>query len=566
MSQDEAIGRLTGEGATTAAGALAKKALEQGGAPALFRGVVIDVLHDPSIYDDVQIERLANECKQGDLLYQSPRNTCVVQIVTNGQGTREDSKAMVCFPFFPPYLGMPIKPGEHVWVFVEDSQGAMSAIGYWICRISEANFVDDINYTHSDRAYGALTGKPDDLEEGPLEDRGLGFYDGADVPGKMRFRARGKYEQIYSGSLGMQSCTLEPVPRWTKRPGDFVIQGSNNTLISLGEDRGYTKETMEDATDAEWSSATNTGPTVAQALLADVEGTPPPDEGPADPNPRTFAGTIDIVAGRGRYPEDPDAAHSLTAARVVTNARGYDEVDKNAVGTGNDTDNEENRLTHPSEGDPDFHNDASRIYVSMNTLPDFNFGIEYPQVPKADDPANVGNDLTADAATEPNVFLKEFEVVDTEQVGQAAIVIKSDEIRVIARQDTEQDPPIQGSITLIKEGTPDDEAGEGRGIITIRPDGVIMIDGPKIVIGSGIEKGNGEGNQVCIGLGASDEPMVLGQQLVDKLTEFANKLNESMTGSVGNLGAPVLHPVYSGWVAGWIASLEEIKSKVGKLL
>jgi len=459
-------------------------------------------------------------------------------------------------------LGMPIKPGEHVWVFVEDPQGPASPLGYWICRISEPDYVDDINFTHSDRGYSALTSKPEDREADPPaeDDRGVGFPDGAGTPGKMRFRTPNSYDMIYSGSLGMQSVTLEPVPRFTKRPGDLVIMGSNNTLISMGEDRGFTKDDLEAAfaEPPEWSNATSTGPSLAQANAE----SPPENEPTADPNERTFAGTIDIVAGRGRYPEDPDKPSLLTAARVITNTRSYDEVDKNAVGSGNDTDNDQNRLTDAAEGDPDFFNDASRIYVSMNTLPDFNFNLEYTKVPKADDPANVGNDLTADAATAPNVFLKEF----AEGVGQAAVVVKSDEIRIIARQDMDQDPPIQGSITLVKEGKADDEAGEGRGIITIRPDGVILIDGPKIVIGSGIEKENGAGNQVCIGLGADAEPMVLGRTLVDVLTAYSNAINTCVSTSISNLGAPTVMPTLASDTSTFQADLEKALSKVGKLL
>jgi len=527
----------------------ANKAADAPRAHVLFRGVVIDVIHDPAIYDDEQWELLGSKLKDPELLGQAPRNSCIIQVVTDQQALKgEGTDGMLCFPFFPPYLGMPVKPGEHVWVFVEDPAGSTSPLGYWMCRVSDSMAVDDVNYTHSDRSFTTLTSDPGDRGEDTPEDdnRGVGFPNGGGGEGTQRLPDGITYDDLYTDAIAFQSVTLEPVPRFTKRPGDLVLQGSNNTMICLGEDRGYTKDTIADAAAAEWSSATTTGPTLAQA-----EGEEPPEDGETDPNERTFSGTIDIVAGRGRYPADPDADAELTAARLITNARNYDEVDKNPVGAGNGAVGD-NRLENPAEGDPDFFNDASRIYVSMNTLPDFNFSIEYPQVPPAGD-ANDGEDIE---------ILEEFE----EGIGQAAIVIKSDEVRIIARQDMEQDTPIQGSITLIKEGTADDEGGEGRGIITIRPDGVIMIDGPKIVIGSGIEKGNGEGAQVSIGLGANDEPMVLGQQLVDKLTEFANKLNESMSGSVGNLGAPVLHPVYAGWVAGWIASLEEIKSKVGKLL
>ena len=528
------------------AGAVAGSA-DQPRAHVLFRGVVIDVIHDPAIYDDEAFELLGSKLKDPEMLELAPRNACIVQIVTDQQADKEEKAGMMCFPFFPPYLCMPVKPGEHVWVFVEDPSGAGSRLGYWICRVAEPITVDDLNYTHSDRSFTSLTSDPGDRGEDTPEDesRGVGFPNGGEGEGTKRLPDGTTYDDLYTDALGFQSVTLEPVPRFTKRPGDLVLQGSNNTMICLGEDRGYTKDTIADSTAAEWSSATSSGPTLAQA-----EGDEPPEAGDADPNERTFSGTIDIVAGRGRYPGDPDAEAELTAARLITNVRNYDEVDKNPVGAGNGSVGT-NRLENPAEGDPDFFNDASRIYVSMNTLPDFNFNIEYPDVPPAGDP-NDG------APVEP---LEEF----ADGIGQAAIVMKSDELRLIARQDTEQDPPIQGSITIIKEGTADDEAGEGRGIITIRPDGVIMIDGPKVVIGSGIEKGPGEGAQVSLGLAAT-EPMLLGDLFITAIHNFANNLATTIETSISNLGAPTLMPPLRGHIATLKQEMDDARSKVAKLL
>jgi len=536
----DAIGQLSGE----AGSASAESKLPQ----SLYRGVVIDIIHDPSLLDEEQMGELESFVKDSALLRISPRNTCIVQIVTNGLGMAEENQYMVCFPFFPPYLGMPIKPGEHVWVFTEDqNEGPQATIGYWICRISEPLHIDDLNYTHSDRAYGAVSTSPDDALNDPpsSEDRGLGFPNGLNVTGKTRLKSLSKFEEIYSGSLGMQSVTLEPVPRLTKRPGDLVLQGSNNTSITLGEDRGWTKDNIEDSTAAEWSNATTTGPSLAQANYET-----PPEEGITDPNERVFAGTIDIVAGRGRYFPDPDSPSELTAARVVTNARSYDETDKNPVGIGH-AEKDENRLETPTEGDPDFLNDASRMYVSMNTLPDLNFSVTYPDIPPVGDP-NDGEAIE---------ILEEYD----EGIGQAAIVLKSDEIRIIARQDVEQDPPIHGSITLIKEGEPDDEAGKGRGIITIRPDGVIMIDGPKVVIGSGIEKDWGAGAQVSLGLAAT-EPMLLGDLFIAAIDKFANALLTDVNTSISNLGAPILMPNLATNVSTLKTDMDNARSKIAKLL
>lgn len=574
-----------------------------GTAPALSRGVVIDVIYDPAIYDPNTWTAAANEIAGGaEVMKMAPRNSCVVKILNDAK-PGADTPYTLCFPFFSPHLAMPLKPGEHVWVFLENPGDKNKAWGYWLSRIHGPDFVDDVNFTHLDRAFehiqklgagaqGDLTGDPPEAE--PTFPNGGGSD-------KSTFSAHEyMYEELYLGSHASQAFTYEAVPRYTKRPGDLVIQGSNNTLICLGEERAtwttdVHRDTLAEIADVKTSGGAALGqtgnileehagstvgtaageasfvvpPEISAADVYKTKASLAPGDSPVDvpaPNERFFMGTIDIVAGRARWLEPETDAPALTQPRLIKNARAQWEVDKNPAGAGTadypekDDENIFNRLDNPTEGDPDFLNDASRIYVSMNTLPDFNFGIEYPDCPIADDDANVGEPINKDDT--PEVYLKEF----VDGVGQAAIVMKSDEIRIIARQDTSQDPPIQGSITLLKEGVADDEAGEGRGIITIRPDGVIFIDGPKIVIGSGLERGNGEGNQVCIGRGAADEPMILGQTLIDHLRAFADLLNDSFSASVGNLGAPVLQPTYMAQFATWKSDLDLSLSKVGKLL
>ena len=474
--------------------------------------------------------------------------------------------------------------------------------GYWMSRVHAPDFVDDINFTHLDRAFQHITSTGSevqgDSEEDPPEAEPT-FPNGDDANATTLGESKWKYEELYLGSYASQAVTYEAVPRFTKRPGDLVIMGSNNTLICLGEERStwtsdVHRDTLSEIADVKNSDAASLGQTgnifeehegsTVGGLAAGEDFAPPeeidvpgvyktkvslaPGDSPTDfpaSNERFFMGTIDIVAGRARWLEPETAEPDLTQPRLIKNARGQWEVDKNPAGadTADYPDIDDpvfNRLDNPTEGDPDFKNDASRIYVSMNTLPDFNFGIEYPDTPGPDDDANVGNPIDKDAT--PDIYLKEF----NEGVGQAAIVLKSDEIRIIARQDTEQDPPIQGSITLIKEGEADDEGGEGRGIITIRPDGVIMIDGPKVVIGSGANpRDPGSGNQFSVGVGAT-EPMLCGDLFIKACHDFANNVAASVEGSIGNLGAPVIMPPLRGHVATFKADMDAARSTVAKLL
>lgn len=498
----------------------------------LSRGVVTKILSDLSIHD---LDILEEEITNPKFIKSAPRNSIIVRLATAGED-KKSSGGILCFPFFPPHLCFPVKPGEQVWVINESPDGTPD-LSFWMCRVPEPDFVDDINYTHGDRKYSITEEAGEKSTSEKAESSGgvaavgeegvPGFPNGSPENSETQtLTETDAYEQIYTGSLAGKSFIAEPVPRFTSRPGDFVIQGSNNTLICLGQDRGWTKNERPEGSEKSNASV-------------ELDDKSKPVKGKEIPN---FSGTIDIVAGRGRYFEDPDPEGNPknTQARSVKNAREIIETDKNPAAASKGG-KPENRLIDPIEGDPDYLHDASRIYVSMKTKADANFGLEYPQVPAVDDANNAGIN------TPPVPEVKD-------DPGTPHIVIKSDEIRIIARRDEENN--INGSIKIVKEGDPDDETGKGRAVIMIQPDGTIMIDGPKVVIGSGIEKGNGEGNQVALGLGAT-EPIVLGNQLKDMLDEFLTTVANNAA-YLGNLGGVLATPVP--------AAANTLKGKLEKFL
>ena len=157
-----------------------------------------------------------------------------------------------------------------------------------------------------------------------------------------------------------------------------------------------------------------------------------------------------------------------TKPRTVTSAEGEIVTDK----TFDHNDVEGNR----SEGDPDFHADLSRMYVTMNSEIDLKLGIaeEY------NDPISG----TFDDMVGPSVALK------------------SNEIRIISRED--------GSVRLLKE------KGEGKGAsIVMMPDGTVHISGDKIFIGQPGGQGEGENGS---------EAYVLHSYLKD----WCNKLHQEL--------------------------------------
>lgn len=510
-----------------------------------FRAVVTEVIHNSKSFDMdkmARVHRVTSKNAKGFLL-DCPRNTIIAKVL--GAASKSFSKEFAFYPFFPPHLGLPVKIGEQVWVFNENGEfPADASPGYWICRISSVGEVDDINYTHDDRKFrgdrvldpsgtpgtidtynasitaamtagGAVAAAASTATSGQdyamYSDSGeVGFPNGNNLLSGLTLPGNNSYAILESKASANNMITYEPVPRFTKRPGDLVLQGSNNTLVWLGEDRTSAASVQEDGF---------------------TKGRPAEDQTEVFAGAGNFAGTIDLVAGRARglqdYSDTDQPSTGETEAAIIKTTRGYNEIDKAPQLKASPVEINE------AEGDLNFTNDASRIYISMKTNGDKNFakdsdGYSFPQWAEKDD------------------------VMDAPY-----IVVKSNEIRIIARHNDSED----GSIRIIKEGETDEDHssvdGRGRGMIQIGPDGSVYIDGPTIVIGSGNENGNGEGDQVYIGDGAT-EPLVMGSELKGLLEEILDELKtHTHLGPSGPTGVPL---------AASVSKFSQIKGNLSNML
>jgi len=484
--------------------------------------VAIEIISDTNVGEDRvasivpmldNLERFVQSTGENDdikYFLVAPRNSIIAKETTGGIGRSDGPGTLsILYPFFSSHISLPVKPGEHVWGF-DDGDGEV----FWLTRIHEPEYIEDTNYTHSDRQSNPTVQNVNEYEIEPdVEiDKAPGFPNGKDFnnresdrledtltleelteeginPGAFSLTSLLSYEHVVTGSFNTGSIMYEPVPRLFKRPGDLTLQGSNNTAIIFGTERGYGIDIRPD------SAKTNNVPENDQASVTGLS------EG---------MGAIDIVVGRGRIHDGSeanlDSDPADTRPRVTKNTRDFFETSKN-IGLDDSKASDGSARADLPEGDPDMVKDSSRIYMSMKTDPDTLFSLEYPELSTEDPPVPV--DPTPD---------------------NAAIIAKSDQIRVIARKD--EDNSINGSIRIIKEGDTDAD----RATIVMQPDGTIMIDGPKIIIGSGFQDTdgtNGSGSQVIIGRDAT-EPIVLGNVLLEKLvaleTAFNNHIHNSGAG------------------------------------
>lgn len=439
------------------------------------RAVVLHTLNDPSQRDAEKDVEILNNVRNSKDYVKSPRNSIICRILNDGQG-KTDTANLICYPFFPSHFMIPVKAGEQVWVFTEQP-GAHTDKFYWICRITESLHVEDVNFTHGERRWGSITeqagitNKVDDGTGNFANPRILTFQNGP-VLMPSRSPLGGNDPKIFNKIIGQNKeknmFYMEPVPRLTKKPGDFVLQGSNNSSITLGTLSGWDYRDRPTVDGTKNSSASGVTKLSDESLGK--------------------GGSIDLVVGRGQVFSFPDEVGDPTSRDkpksdfstkplIVQNEIGF-EVDKN-VATQQKGQEEAgsfgNAKTNPQEGDPDFILDASRILLASA--------------------ANV--DLILE--TGPNGVAKSFDPgAAVENSYGPSIALKTDHVRIVARKTKVKKnegkipsdfPTSAGSIRIIKEGEPNADLAS----IVIQPNGDIQISGNRIFIGRNSDDG-GKGN------------------------------------------------------------------------
>jgi hypothetical protein len=465
------------------------------------KAIVLDIISHPGLITDDVVNQLISDdsslklfnIKKPGFIKNLPANS-IIAVFTNSKNI------FIALPFFSSHLSLPLKVQEEVWIYEDLSASKEIEIEfYWVSRVHGSNFYEDLNYTYSDRKY--LRSYTEENNKKNLNIPVALFNNGpvrADSNGKTDDNVMSAKEKRLSISLDLSHRhLLEDVPRTFKNPGDYIIQGSNNTLIRLGTNH------IRKANNNFKESYNNT--------IFYKE-------------PESYSGTIDLVAGRAvgsqdlsvdkntvNYLKDQNVLFSNSITKkayknsqlVMYNEKGITENLKDTnfyLGNTN--------AINWAEGDPDFSTDISRLLISEYI--DGDSLLNYSPLYSVE---NDGKQTT----------------LNNKKSG--FIIAKSDEIRLVARSNVvskshnknnqlEGSNSISesGSIILLKEGGQED-----RGYIAINSNGNIAVDGPAIVLGNkSREKENGKGDNIYLGNDAV-EPGVLGYMLVNKLENFMDE-------------------------------------------
>lgn len=468
------IGRtLVGGAHRTAIGRERRDNAVSASPPVLQKAVVVDIIYDVSVVQGDYRDRLLQLVNNTELVDVMPVNSLVAQIVSD-EGGLSASPFTILFPLFSSHIQLPIQVGEIVHVIYQDFVGRGNKVGYWLSRIHGNRAVEDANYTHLDRQYDALnnlqnwsTDNLSDIQTSPnpsfpngagtIDTYTIRPIDGQDDP----------YADYLERSLAAKLQTSEVVPRWNKRPQELVVQGANNALICLGEDRAG------------------------------------PVSGSAETESKGYSGTIDIVAGRGRHlPDNPKQEPALTAPRIIENSRGVFETDKapwrnKASGGGRKRDN-------LNEGDPDYKNDAARLLVTMQSLVDNKFQI---------------TDLEFPESTLP--VLQPTNEADSGTINRSYVVGKADHIRMVARKDKEN--KIEGTLLLVREGNAEDK---DLGFLFINKYGM-NLDAQKMFFGKAAHEDPAENDNINYNDDEGPyEPWILWSKYKDTVDSLQKQIND----------------------------------------
>ena len=436
--------------ATTANISEELRSIRTGGTPpVLQRAVVIEVISDPFSLTEEYLDNLSNTVSNPEIIDIMPIGSIVAKLVNSNQGL-DGSQNIILFPVFSSHFLMPINPGETVFVIFENYETTGAKMGFWLSRIHAQRSVEDINYTHLDRVFSGILnpGNYSTSERGnrPADSPVPDFPNGAGTSDTVTLQPTednpDPYDNIIANSTTYPLITPEAVPRWIKRPQEFVLQGANNALLVLGEDRN-----------GSILGASGSNP-------IDIKGR---------------SGTVDIVVGRGRYQSDPDtnpgdSDTSPTSCRTIVNSRNNLENNKAPFITN------QNNTENINEGNPNPITDAARIYITQQSNVDLNYLLD---------------GTSEDVQKYPSDAIPPVQPTATgpeEQYNRSYVVSKADHIRIIARTDTDRE--IKGTVLIIKQGK---ETGGGVGdapasdedlaYIYINEEGKIQIDGNRIYLG-----------------------------------------------------------------------------------
>jgi hypothetical protein len=239
------------------------------------RAEVIEVYSDLSLLTADKIDQLSGRMKEPahlpplkaaeSIIRVMPRDAIRARLV-------DESESIICFPFFPSHLRLPVKVGEEVWVFFEDldsysptnfdpekvtSRGSAAdivmqvrnptttpksnvSLGFWMFRPTSYRNIDDLNYSPFGRSlikssFEMLSA--DDIQKNMQRASYTPEFPAFSQTANTTEKQEAENEKLKQRVQSFTGFTHEPVARFTRNPSDTVIAGSHDSRIVLGQNK-----------------------------------------------------------------------------------------------------------------------------------------------------------------------------------------------------------------------------------------------------------------------------------------------------------------------------------------
>jgi hypothetical protein len=382
---------------------------------------------------------------EGGKFYEdSPRNAIKASVYdpTNSFSDVSFPDGSIFYSAIDPFIQLPLKIGETVYVFYESNKSNDLYSGVWFCRVSEPLSNQAVNYINSsDKFNSGLSNK--ELESNMNVDS-LNDQNADEFTLYNTSKSDNYIDSAYSSVGGIDPRTgaeqsrsvHESVPRFIKRGDDLVLMGSNNNMVVFQVDR------------------------------------------PGDINSglnKKSSGAIDIICGRRGWREDLDGKQITEGGKQPQS--GISKSDRMSL----------------MEGNPDFIRDRVRNYVCMNCDGDSVFNttshlmksIDGETVLLRDKGGSTLFSVPSGEKDSDSSWDDDFnENIDKRTNDTSFSVVKADCIRNIARHSVKVESLNQAR-TVDDDGnttnnfvqtTDGDEKSNIGSSITLNPNGVILIE------------------------------------------------------------------------------------------
>jgi|11_taG_2_1085331.scaffolds.fasta_scaffold00125_12 hypothetical protein len=534
----------------------------------LSSGFVVHYIRDYSVSSIEKTKSILSEylssgilnpkVETGDSLDNFTENLPIGTVICIDITDTKTKTAYVCLPMLSTHISLPVKPGEIVWfyknqtpTFDDTSKKAhpmLSIENYWLSRKVGSRVSEDLSFAFLSRDVSisnklqtkdtnlkGLESKKTDIKKRNKklkieEDKKIKLPD-YKIPetytNKYPFLKDEEISNVYNNSKKSLDVYPTAVPRWNSKPFELTLQGSNNSLINL-------TKTFSNELSHESSGAIDL--VAGRHMLEDY--TDYEEEDFFSLNEKVVQNQSDVEKRK----IDKLSINKSSAYLKIKNLTGDKEVLKNQkFYFGEDFKKE----SLNAEGENNFKNDASRIYITEFDNLDNNVYYNAMNI-LFHNQINISASETDLLYTEKKYFIDEKNVagknfpsttIKKSTSSLPSVLIKSNDIRIIARKSKESKEKSleEGSIRLIKESN----SFYNSSCVMLEKDGKVFIDGSIIHLGSfqkeversktnleseeDIQKMSGNGYGLLIGYEPKlSEPLVLGNTLEAMLKEMIN--------------------------------------------